>query len=207
MTKEDKAFLKSSFPNSAEYKISLYAIFMEKGIRLCHQDGGITSLIVPDSFVLGMYFSKIRSFILRQCEMNFILLLPFSVFKAVVGFSVVYQFARKTNCSRNFQFTARTAPTSQAVEKRHFEEHSYQTIALEVGRVMPQTDIETLDDLPIRTNLRQEELARRVDRILAAKQREADADTSALEREIDELVYSLYSLTPEEIQIVEGVAK
>ena len=46
-----------------------------------------------------------------------------------------------------------------------------------------------------------------VDRILAAKQRDAEADTSALEREIDELVYALYDLTPEEIQIVEGVAK
>jgi type I restriction-modification system DNA methylase subunit len=43
-----------------------------------------------------------------------------------------------------------------------------------------------------------------VDRILAAKQRNADADTRALEREIDNLVYALYGLTPEEIQIVEG---
>ena len=29
-------------------------------------------------------------------------------------------------------------------------------------------------------------------------------DTSALERKIDQLVYALYGLTPEEIQIVEG---
>ena len=42
-----------------------------------------------------------------------------------------------------------------------------------------------------------------VDRILAAKQRDAEADVSALEREIDELVYALYGLTPEEIKIVE----
>ena len=32
------------------------------------------------------------------------------------------------------------------------------------------------------------------------------ADVSALEREIDELVYALHGLTPEEIQIVEGNA-
>lgn len=43
-----------------------------------------------------------------------------------------------------------------------------------------------------------------VDRILAAKQGDAAADTSALEREIDELVYGLYGLTPEEIKLVEG---
>jgi hypothetical protein len=35
----------------------------------------------------------------------------------------------------------------------------------------------------------------------------ASADTSALEREIDQHVYALYGLTPEEIQIVEGATK
>ncbi|MCX6916722.1 MAG: hypothetical protein NT167_27370 [Verrucomicrobia bacterium] len=33
----------------------------------------------------------------------------------------------------------------------------------------------------------------------------AEADTSALEREKDELVYARYGLTPEEIQLVEGI--
>ncbi|MCZ7638618.1 MAG: hypothetical protein M5U12_22730 [Verrucomicrobia bacterium] len=46
-----------------------------------------------------------------------------------------------------------------------------------------------------------------VDRLLAAKARDAEADTSALEREMDQLVYALYGLTPEEIKIVEGAAK
>jgi len=46
-----------------------------------------------------------------------------------------------------------------------------------------------------------------VDRILAAKARDAGADVSAWEREIDQLVYALYGLTPEEIKIVEGAAK
>jgi len=43
-----------------------------------------------------------------------------------------------------------------------------------------------------------------VDRILSAKAADPAADTSALEREIDELVYQLYGLTAEEIAIVEG---
>ena len=46
-----------------------------------------------------------------------------------------------------------------------------------------------------------------VNQILMAKQRDAEADVSALEREIDELVYALYGLTPEEIKLVEGAAK
>lgn len=41
---------------------------------------------------------------------------------------------------------------------------------------------------------------------LEAKRADPDADTSALEREIDQLVYQLYGLTPEEIAIVEGSA-
>ncbi len=40
--------------------------------------------------------------------------------------------------------------------------------------------------------------------ILAAKQRDPAADTRALEAEIDRLVYAPYSLTEEEIAIVEG---
>ena len=42
-----------------------------------------------------------------------------------------------------------------------------------------------------------------VDRILAAKRPDPDADVSELENEIDQLVYLLYNLTPEEIAIVE----
>lgn len=42
-----------------------------------------------------------------------------------------------------------------------------------------------------------------VDRILAAKQRDAEADISGLEREIDQLVYALYGLTPEAVALVE----
>lgn len=38
---------------------------------------------------------------------------------------------------------------------------------------------------------------------MSAKQRDAGADTSALEGEIDQRVYALYGLTPEEIKIVE----
>ncbi len=54
---------------------------------------------------------------------------------------------------------------------------------------------------------KQKAVERLVDHILAAKQRDAEADTSALEREIGQLVYALYGLTPEEIKIVEGAAK
>ena len=49
---------------------------------------------------------------------------------------------------------------------------------------------------------------KRVDKILAAKRGNPAADTSAWEREMDERVYRLYGLTPEEIKVVEeGASK
>ncbi|GIV08349.1 MAG: hypothetical protein KatS3mg019_0440 [Fimbriimonadales bacterium] len=43
-----------------------------------------------------------------------------------------------------------------------------------------------------------------VDQIQSAKKSNPHADTSALERKIDQIVYQLYELTEEEIKIVEG---
>jgi type I restriction-modification system DNA methylase subunit len=64
---------------------------------------------------------------------------------------------------------------------------------------------EYLKDTPIpkASTAQEKELTNLAQKILAAKQRDPKADTSALEREIDQLVYQLYDLTPEEIAIVE----
>lgn len=45
-----------------------------------------------------------------------------------------------------------------------------------------------------------------VDQILTAKKKDPDADTFALEKQIDEMVYKLYDLTDGEIAIVERKA-
>jgi hypothetical protein len=43
-----------------------------------------------------------------------------------------------------------------------------------------------------------------VEEILTVKKHNLKADTKALEHEIDEMIYKLYNLTPEEIKVVEG---
>lgn len=53
------------------------------------------------------------------------------------------------------------------------------------------------------TEGQQKEIVKLVDRILAAKRRDAGADTTTLEQEIDRLVYALYDMTPAEIKLVE----
>lgn len=50
-------------------------------------------------------------------------------------------------------------------------------------------------------------LTPKVTEILALKKENPEADTSTLEAEIDQLVYELYELTPEEIEIVENSVK
>lgn len=69
--------------------------------------------------------------------------------------------------------------------------------------------LKPLSEIPIKriSPDEQKPFIKLVDRILATKQRDAEADTSALEREIDELVYALYGLTPEEIKIIKDTAK
>lgn len=64
---------------------------------------------------------------------------------------------------------------------------------------------EYLKDLPLPplTTQQRKTLTALVDRILIAKRVDAAADTSALEREIDQQVYILYGLTPDEIRLVE----
>lgn len=58
--------------------------------------------------------------------------------------------------------------------------------------------------IPAATPKQQAPIVKLVDRILAAKRADPQADVSRWEREIDRLVYQLYDLTDEEIAIVEG---
>jgi len=48
------------------------------------------------------------------------------------------------------------------------------------------------------------EIAQRVEEILALKEKDKDANISALEDEIDQIVYRLFNLTNDEIMIIEG---
>jgi hypothetical protein len=69
-----------------------------------------------------------------------------------------------------------------------------------------QTTLTELRSLPVpRAGIDcQQPIVDMVARILSAKAADPAADTSALEREIDLIVYELYGLTEEEIAIIEG---
>jgi hypothetical protein len=85
-----------------------------------------------------------------------------------------------------------------------FIAHAYNALVKEAGRVFPQVKLTHVKKLPmaIPDKAEQKEIVDLVKKILAAKQRDAGADVSALEREIDELVYALYGLTDAEKAII-----
>jgi adenine-specific DNA-methyltransferase len=66
-------YLRDRYPASAQYKLSTYAIFVNRGISLL-REGGYLGFILPDSFLLGRYFSKLRRYILDTCAIQEIVL-------------------------------------------------------------------------------------------------------------------------------------
>lgn len=72
--------------------------------------------------------------------------------------------------------------------------------------VFSEIQANSVRELPIKIipNVGQQPFIELVDKILEIKKFDYKADTSALEAEIDKLVYSLYNLTEEEIKIIEN---
>ena len=68
----------------------------------------------------------------------------------------------------------------------------------------PEIRIYELSSLPIKVSTNKSDVEQLVDQILAAKKIDPNTNTTALETEIDQLVYQLYGLTEAEIKIVEG---
>lgn len=63
-----------------------------------------------------------------------------------------------------------------------------------------------LGELPIKPQSSDAKRASKISELVCRRLSKQTADTSALEREINQQVYALYGLTPEEIAIVEGTA-
>ncbi len=76
-------YLRVNYPRSAQYKLSYYALFFERGL-LALKPGGYLGYITPDSYLLGRYYSKVREFILESCSIQELVLVSNPVFSGVV---------------------------------------------------------------------------------------------------------------------------
>jgi adenine-specific DNA-methyltransferase len=70
--------------------------------------------------------------------------------------------------------------------------------------VFSEIQARSVGELPIRFSDNTNAAIKIVDAILGDKREDINADTTALEAQIDKMVYELYGLTDEEIKIVEG---
>jgi adenine-specific DNA-methyltransferase len=82
----------------------------------------------------------------------------------------------------------------------------YQSISQEKGRLFAEVKKVYLEQIPIKIldRQRQAPIITLVEQILAAKKADPKANTSALETQIDCLVYQIFGLTDAEIAVVEG---
>ncbi|MFB3909757.1 MAG: Eco57I restriction-modification methylase domain-containing protein [Candidatus Eisenbacteria bacterium] len=64
---EESAYLRRLYTFGAQYKLSLYPLFIELALRLT-RPGGLHGFLVPDSFFTGKHFSRIREHILETCR-------------------------------------------------------------------------------------------------------------------------------------------
>lgn len=120
-------FLRKSYPSSAEYKLSIYAIFIDRGIELL-ADSGEFGFIVPDSFLLGKYYSKIRRRILDSCTIKEICLFQKDFWKlGIVGLPVILILQKEGNQEKRLENEIKVCRcTFDLTRNEHvFEAHSY----------------------------------------------------------------------------------
>ncbi len=126
LSKDQMKNLRERYPDSAEYKLSYYALFIELGIRKLNKKAKL-SYITPDSFLLGRYFSKIRKFILSTCKIKEILLFKEDFWESgVVGSPVISTFTEDDNGShRNNNMVIKLCDSLDDFDKKRFIVNTY----------------------------------------------------------------------------------
>lgn len=135
MKKQYDNYLKNRWLNSAEYKITYYPLFIERSIELLKKNG-ILAFILPDSFLAGRYFSKIRKYILETCKIQEIVLCREDFWEGDVGFPTLLVLQKESNNikRKNNQITAKLADTQSHIKankfkKYKFPQHTFQIIS------------------------------------------------------------------------------
>ncbi len=135
LPKELMRYYSDKLSTSAEYKISTYALFMGRGISLLSSNG-LLGFIVPDSFLLGRYFSKIREYILNTTKIKEIVLILEDFWPhGTVGRSVIIVLEREDNenVRRENMMTIRCCETLKDLGNRKFRTYHYEQAYFEAS--------------------------------------------------------------------------
>lgn len=135
LPEEWKRYYCDKLSTSAEYKISTYALFMGRGISLLNSKG-LLGFIVPDSFLLGRYFSKIREYILNTTKIKEIVLILEDFWPhGTVGRCVIIVLEREDdeNVRRETMMTIRCCETLRDLGNRKFRTYQYEQAYFEAS--------------------------------------------------------------------------
>ncbi|OGN00102.1 MAG: hypothetical protein A2817_02225 [Candidatus Yanofskybacteria bacterium RIFCSPHIGHO2_01_FULL_39_8b] len=72
----------SLYPNSAEYKVNSYALFIEKGVSLLKKNGTLV-YIIPSTILQNEYLKKIRRYLITKYHISQIVSFANKIFEAV----------------------------------------------------------------------------------------------------------------------------
>ena len=137
LKKDYNDYLKMRYNNSAQYKVSYYPLFIERGIELL-RNGGRLAYILPDSFLVGKYFEKIRSHILDTCKIEEIVMCGKNFWEeAEVGFPIMIKLQKESNKNKrdNFAITVKWAENENHIKSKRFLINKYkQSIFLSTDR-------------------------------------------------------------------------
>ncbi len=120
-------FVREKYPNSAEYKLSVYGIFINRAIDLM-ADKALFGFIIPDSFLLGRYFSKLRRYILDKARIIEILMIVEDFWPhGNVGRSVIILLQKEKDDSvrKNNEVVVRLCDTLEDLNRKNFKTYSY----------------------------------------------------------------------------------
>ncbi len=120
-------YVRRRWSGSAEYKISYYPLFIERSIDLL-KPGGRLAFILPDSFLVGMYFSKVRRKILDTCKIVEIVLCQKNFWEdAEVGFPTMIVLEREEVDlkRRNHKVQVKFAASENNIKSRKFVSAKY----------------------------------------------------------------------------------
>ena len=96
------------FSNTAEYKISFYSIFIERAVQFLKL-GGWAAFVLPDSFLMGKYYQKLRIFLLSKCILLEICLFEKNFWKqANIGLPVILIIQKKLEKSKKLNLPMRS---------------------------------------------------------------------------------------------------
>lgn len=90
-------YLKARFPASSEYKLRFTSLFQEIGIDLTAHKDGQSIFLVPDAFLTGSYYQKLRNLILEKVEIIALTELPTdTIYGATVGRWCLAHYRKKS---------------------------------------------------------------------------------------------------------------